>query len=477
MPYKENLKKAVELKKELDSFRPLSEEEENRIMQKFRLDWNYHSSNIEGNKLTYGETKALLLFGVTAQAKPIHDHLEMQGHNEAIQWLEEIVQNKRPLTENFIRELHKLILVKPYEVPAQTPDGKQTTRMISIGQYKTVPNHVKTITGEIFYFATPEETPAKMADLMKWYNTETEKEDVNPVLLAIEYHYRFIRIHPFDDGNGRMARLLMNFILMKYGYPPAIVKTEDKENYFAALRQADAGDIAYFFNYVTSLVNHSLELMIKGARGESIEEEDDLDKQLALLKQEVEAEDEENEIKEKLSPQSVKNACETWGYKLFEKLADTTVKFNSFYNSPKHNISISLRNINIPTPYINFTTNPDFDLIKEFWMKEDLKLDQELQEAELRFSCHFGSFIKGGLNPFGCNYSLEVKFEQYLYTITTPKIASKNLYGESKNDKEELKKLLHHPLTETEINAINKIWGETLLQHLEINRAKLKNGN
>ena len=230
MPYKKCLQKAKALKKELDKYRPLTPEMEDRIMRKFRLDWNYHSSNIEGNSLTYGETKALILFGLTAQAKPIKDYLEMSGHDEAIKSIEDMISQKRPLTENFIRELHKLILKNPYEVDAITPAGKPTKKKIAIGRYKTTPNHVLTKTREIFYFASPEETPAKMDDLMKWYRQEIDKKVLVVVLFATEFHYRFIRIHPFDDGNGRIARLLMNFILMQKGFPPAIIKTQDKQN-------------------------------------------------------------------------------------------------------------------------------------------------------------------------------------------------------------------------------------------------------
>lgn len=281
----ETLEKAILLKKELDSLRPLSKDDEERIMQKFRLDWNYHSNHLEGNSLTYGETKALILFGITAQGKPLKDHFEITGHDEAVKWILEIVSQQRPLNETFIRELHKLILKEPYELDAITPDGKPTKRKIEIGVYKTMPNHVKTVTGEIFRFATPEETPAKMHDLIAWYRDESEKEDTNPIILAAAFHYRFISIHPFDDGNGRTARILMNFILMQFAYPPVIIKTENKQNYFAALRQADAGLIAAFVEYIAQNLNSSLEIMIKGAKGESIEEPDDLEKEIALLKQ------------------------------------------------------------------------------------------------------------------------------------------------------------------------------------------------
>lgn len=279
----ENVARAIELKQQLDSLRPVNPEYEKRIMQKFRLDWNYHSNNLEGNSLSYGETKALILFGITAQGKPLKDHFEITGHNEAINWVLEVINEERPITENFIRALHKLILKEPYEVDAITPEGKLTKKRIQVGVYKSTANHVKTMTGEIFRFATPEETPAKMHDLVEWYRKKSKEESVNAILMASEFHYRFIRIHPFDDGNGRTARILMNFILMRYGYPPVIIKTLDKENYFAVLRQADAGIIEPFVEYIAGNLVQSLEIMIRGARGEDLDDDGDLDKEIALL--------------------------------------------------------------------------------------------------------------------------------------------------------------------------------------------------
>ena len=278
---------AGQLKNELDALRPLDAEAEARIMQKFRLDWNYHSNNLEGNSLTYGETKALILFGITAQGKPLKDHFEITGHNEALNWIIELVKDETELTEVFIRQLHQLLLKESYEVETQTQNGKSTKRRIEVGKYKTQPNHVITQTGETFYFAAPEETPAKMQELVEWFRKEKENPDTNPIVLAALFHYKFIRIHPFDDGNGRVARILMNFILMQYGFPPVIIKTNDKENYFSVLQQADAGIFEPFIEYIADNLIRSLEIMIKGAKGESIEEPEDLDKELALLESEL----------------------------------------------------------------------------------------------------------------------------------------------------------------------------------------------
>lgn len=280
------IQQALDLKMKLDQLRPISEEQENRIMQKFRLDWNYHSNHLEGNSLTYGETKALILFGITAQGKPLKDTLEITGHNEAINWVIEMVKGERPLTENFIRELHALLLQDSYK-ETKDADGKIVPIKITPGKYKTTPNHVQTATGEIFYFATPEETPSKMFDLLHWYNEKIANKNSNPLLISAEFHYKFIRIHPFDDGNGRTARILMNFILMQFGFPPVIIKTEDKTNYFAALQFADAGNIESFINYIAHNLIRSLTIMIAGANGEDIEEDDDLDKEIKKLEQKI----------------------------------------------------------------------------------------------------------------------------------------------------------------------------------------------
>ncbi len=285
----ENLQRTLELKVELDKLRPLSENDQKRVMDKLRLDWNFHSSHIEGNSLTFGETKALLLHGITAQGKPLRDHFEIQGHNDAINWVLDLVKGEHHLSEKFIRELHKLILKEPYEEKILNDDGIPSIRKVSVGEYKKSANHVTTSTGEILRFSTPEETPGKMTDLLNWFNDKVSQDEVNPVLLAVEFHHRFILVHPFDDGNGRTVRILMNFILMMFDYPPAVIKTERKEEYLRTLRIADGGDVEPFADFVAENVNRSLKIMIAGAKGENIEEEDDLDKELAILEQRVKA--------------------------------------------------------------------------------------------------------------------------------------------------------------------------------------------
>lgn len=272
------------LKAELDALRPLAPEQEARVLQKFRLDWNYNSNAIEGNSLTLGETRSLLLHGLTAEGKPLRDHLDIKGHDEAVRGLEEIVHDERPLTEQFIREMHQVLLGEAHYKAAYTATGQPTRQRIVPGQYKSGTNNVTTATGETFYFATPEETPALMHDLVTWYRQEVETPTLHPVELAAAFHHRFVIIHPFDDGNGRMSRLLMNLILLRHGYPMTVIKADDRNRYLAALAEADAGEPEPFLHFIIENVEASLRLMIRAARGESIDEPSDLDKKLALLK-------------------------------------------------------------------------------------------------------------------------------------------------------------------------------------------------
>ncbi len=133
-------------KAELDAMRPLDRELENRILQKFRLWWTYHSNAIEGNKLTQGETEMFLMEGLTAKGKPLKDHLDLRGHSNAVNYLLAFIRgNEKPLTEAEIRKLHEVLLVEAYLVPVITPDGLPAEKTIAPGQYKTQPNHVRTL--------------------------------------------------------------------------------------------------------------------------------------------------------------------------------------------------------------------------------------------------------------------------------------------------------------------------------------------
>ncbi|HET6230366.1 MAG TPA: Fic family protein [Longimicrobiaceae bacterium] len=283
MELRDALAEVDRLRAELDALRPLDAAQQKRVMDKFRLEWNYHSNAIEGNSLTFGETRAFLLHGLTAKGKPFKDYLDIQGHDRVIDVLLDVVHDREELTESMIREMHKVLLVEPYSMPAESPEGLPTSRRIEIGQYKTAANHVVTRTGQTHYFAEPVDTPARMANLIRWFRENRDNPDVHPVLLAALFHHQFVAIHPFDDGNGRLARILLNLILMRAGYPPVVFKLEKKAEYFLALEKADVGEEEDFVVFVAESLIDSLRMSLKAARGESIDELADFDKRLNLL--------------------------------------------------------------------------------------------------------------------------------------------------------------------------------------------------
>lgn len=223
------------------SLQPLKEEDSIRLNQKFMLEFNYNSNHMEGNTLTYGQTELLLLFGKVIGEANMKDLEEMKAHNVGLKMMQvEAAEKIHPLTETFIRQLHHTLLREDYTVYRRLPDGTTTSYVIHAGCYKTRPNSVITVTGESFEYASPEETPALMNDLVQWYNKAEVAGEMSPIELAAVFHYRYIRIHPFEDGNGRIARLMVNYILSRHNYPMIVIKTKDKANYLRALSAADA---------------------------------------------------------------------------------------------------------------------------------------------------------------------------------------------------------------------------------------------
>lgn len=223
-----------------NDLQPLSERDRLRLSRRFTVDFNFNSNHIEGNTLTYGQTELLLLFGKVIGTAKMHDLEEMKASNVGLKMMmEEANMQDTPLTQSFIRTLHQTLLREDYTVYRNLPGGVQTSYVIHAGQYKTRPNSVITRYGDRFEYASPEETPALMTDLVNWYNDEEEKGELSPLELTALFHYRYIRIHPFEDGNGRIARLMVNFILSRHGWPMVVVRTRKKAEYLDALHETD----------------------------------------------------------------------------------------------------------------------------------------------------------------------------------------------------------------------------------------------
>jgi len=226
--------------KKWQSLQPLSDAEQKMLSMRFTVEYNYNSNHLEGNTLTYGQTELLLLFGKVSGEGHLKDFNDMKASEVSMKMMmEEATGTKQPLTQNFIRTLHHTLLREDYTEYHTLPNGVQTSFVVHAGQYKTRPNSVITRYGDRFEYASPEETQALMSDLVDWYNTEEENGELSPVELAALFHYRYIRIHPFEDGNGRIARLMVNYILSRHGWPMIVVRSRSKQDYLEALHKTD----------------------------------------------------------------------------------------------------------------------------------------------------------------------------------------------------------------------------------------------
>lgn len=262
------MKKIEDVMNEWNALQPLSDRDREMLSRRFTIDFNYNSNHIEGNTLTYGQTEILLMFGKIVGEADVRDVHEMTASNVGLKMMkEEALLKETPLTQHFIRTLHKTLLREDYTVYRTLPGGVQTSYVIHAGQYKTRPNSVITRYGDQFEYATPEETPALMSDLVDWYNDAERSGKFTPIELAAIFHYRYIRIHPFEDGNGRIARLMVNYILIRHDYPMIVVRSRKKKEYLEALHRTDLTvgaapslgahaskrDIQQFLTYFTNL--------------------------------------------------------------------------------------------------------------------------------------------------------------------------------------------------------------------------------
>ncbi len=229
----------------LDESRPLPPALVAKLREQMIIEWTYNSNSIEGNRLTLRETRLVLEEGVTIGGKSLREHLEAVNHREAIFFLEKLTE-KSGIRGKDILKLHAIISMGIEEEFA----GKYRTGQVRIlGAVKLPPNYLK--------------VPDLMVDLTRWINKNPER--LNVVELAALAHYKLVAIHPFFDGNGRTARLLMNLILMQQGYPPAVVLRTDRKRYYNALYRADMGDPRPFVLLMAQSVSRSLEIYLEAA--------------------------------------------------------------------------------------------------------------------------------------------------------------------------------------------------------------------
>lgn len=231
------LKRIQEKKDRLDKLRPLSTDAVKKILEDIRLRHTYHSDAIEGNTLTLQETKLVLDEGITIGGKPLKDHIEARNDAEAFDLMIDLVNAKKSISQETIQQIHEVV----------------TKGLLKdAGKYRT--ENVR-ITGS----ATTPPSYLKIVKLMDEYIQNMQKLKLHPIKKAAFIHHEFVWIHPFYDGNGRVVRLLTNLYLMQKGYPPIILKKEDRKRYYFALNKGDQGDLSVFADFIAKAVHEALQ--------------------------------------------------------------------------------------------------------------------------------------------------------------------------------------------------------------------------
>ncbi len=237
----DKLAKIQEKKISLDKYRPFPKVFRDNMDEWYKIELTYTSNAIEGNTLTRQETALVVEKGITIEGKSITEHLEAINHAKAFEYINSLhLKSVRNITEYIILNIHALIL--------------QNIDMHNAGRYRAVPVR---IAGSSVVMPNPLKVPNLMSDFVLWLR----KTKQDPVEMAVDAHFKLVSIHPFSDGNGRTARLLMNLILMTYGYPPTIIRKEDRKQYIESIEKGQLTEnLSDYYSFMFKSIERSLDI-------------------------------------------------------------------------------------------------------------------------------------------------------------------------------------------------------------------------
>lgn len=243
------LERLTEKKKKLDSYRPLPSALVDNLNEWFKVELTYTSNAIEGNTLTRRETALVVEEGITVRGKTLKEHLEAINHAEALDFIQELVGKKRKdLTKREVLDIHALILKKIDDENA--------------GRYRKI---VVRIRGVDVVLPNPLKVPELMEGFFAWLHAENNE---HPAKIAADAHIKLVSIHPFTDGNGRTARLLMNLLLMQKGYPPALIRKEDRDVYIDSIGKVQLSSaFDDYYKVIYRAIERSLDIYLDAVGG------------------------------------------------------------------------------------------------------------------------------------------------------------------------------------------------------------------
>ncbi len=244
------LQRIIAKKQQLDQYRPLPPALVKNLDDWFRVELTYTSNAIEGNTLSRQETALVVEKGLTVEGKTLREHLEAVNHASALDFIGGLVGKRRAeFGEQDVLAIHQMIL--------------QSIDNLNAGRFRTVSVR---IAGSTVIMPTWVKVPDLMDEFYTWLHQKSEQ---HPVWVAADAHYHFVSIHPFVDGNGRTARLLMNLLLMQEGYPPALIRKEDRRRYISSIEQGQlGGSLDDYYQVIGEAVERSLDIYLQAVEPE-----------------------------------------------------------------------------------------------------------------------------------------------------------------------------------------------------------------
>lgn len=375
-----------------------------KINYKLRLDWNYYSNRMEGGTLTRSETRSVMVGNLDVKGKPFKDVAEMNGHDQIVLDVLKMSKGEYRISEKRIKEIHSAIM---YEENLELK--KQ------IANWKSIPNEIINYKDEKISFTMPFDVPNQIHDLLNTVNSQYDqftKQSLNqhPVVVAADFHLKFVSIHPFYDGNGRMSRILTNILLMSYGFPSVIIKEDAKKGYYQLLAdiQAYGGNPELFYAFIAERVLESQQLILSALEGKEIEEADDIDKEISMFKRELDTKELVGTIKK--------------SNEVIAELYLNHLKFFVDHLIEKHKQLDDLFAENSVDRMVNNSYASNYDQSKDYILDQMTNLNSSQNKYEkgiqsFGLGFHHKGFRKDGLNLFDFHSTIYIKFDDFTYQI------------------------------------------------------------
>lgn len=431
------------LRQRIEEHGKLSPEILRRIENRFRLECNYYSNRQEGGTLTREETRTVMIGNISVDNKPLKDILEMKGHDAAMTQILRIGRGEINISEKRIKDIHREIIHE------ENPEKQKL-----VGEWKEDYNEIINSKGEKYSFTPPDELPEAMHQLHNWLGSELDKikrkdkKALSPLIVAFDFHVRFLAIHPFYDGNGRTGRILSNLILVAHGYPPFYITDEEKDTYNRYLTdiQSYGGNPDLFYEFMIGLVARSMQLILNVIEGRDENDPEGWMEKLRLMKTNLPKNPSLQVIRSK---ESVSEIAEKSIFPVIETLIKQLKVFDELFANRIMWFGVDNGAVSVEI------------------MEHVRKVMADNQPRSLiTFKYTLNGFKKAPLIPFDISIELRWRLDQYTYSFG---------FG-GYEDSPGFTQYYHEHYSREEVNTISSQCGDLLVKQIENNLERLKPG-